>query len=31
MVHVWRVQDGKAAAFQQYVDTLHAARASGAA
>jgi ketosteroid isomerase-like protein len=31
MVHVWRVRDGKAAAFQQYVDTLHAARASGAA
>jgi ketosteroid isomerase-like protein len=23
MVHVWRIKDGKAAAFQQYVDTLH--------
>ena len=31
MVHVWRVKDGKAAAFQQYTDTLAAARATGAA
>jgi hypothetical protein len=31
MVHVWRVKDGKAAAFQQYVDTLQVARATGAA
>jgi len=29
MVHVWRVRDGKAAAFQQYVDTLQAARVTG--
>ena len=25
-VHVWRVADGRAAAFQQYTDTLQAAR-----
>jgi len=31
MAHVWRVKDGKAVAFQQYVDTLQAARATGAA
>lgn len=31
MVHVWRVREGKAAAFQQYTDTLAAARATGAA
>ena len=31
MVHVWRVRDGKAAAFQQYVDTLQVARVTGAA
>ena len=31
MVHVWRVRDGKAAAFQQYTDTLAFARATGAA
>lgn len=29
--HVWRVADGKAAAFQQYTDTLQAARVTGAA
>lgn len=28
-VHVWRVKDGKVARFQQYVDTLQAARAAG--
>jgi len=28
--HVWRVRDGKAAAFQQYTDTLQAARVTGA-
>ena len=31
MAHVWRVKDGKAAAFQQYTDTLQFARATGAA
>jgi ketosteroid isomerase-like protein len=31
MVHVWRVEDGKAARFQQYVDTLQVARVTGAA
>jgi ketosteroid isomerase-like protein len=31
MAHVWRIADGKAAAFQQYTDTLQAARATGAA
>jgi ketosteroid isomerase-like protein len=30
MVHVWRVKDGKATAFQQYADTLHTARVTGA-
>ena len=25
-VHVWRVEDGKAVAFQQYTDTLQAVR-----
>lgn len=25
-VHVWTIADGKATAFQQYVDTLHVAR-----
>lgn len=30
MVHVWRVADGKATAFQQYTDTLQAARVTGA-
>ena len=29
--HVWRVDDGKAVAFQQYTDTLQAARVTGAA
>jgi len=28
MVHVWRVADGKAVDFQQYVDTLEVARAT---
>ncbi|MBO9712322.1 nuclear transport factor 2 family protein [Sphingomonas sp.] len=28
-VHVWRVKDGKVAAFQQYTDTLQAARVAG--
>ena len=31
LAHVWRVADGKAAAFQQYADTLQVARATGAA
>jgi ketosteroid isomerase-like protein len=31
MVHVWRVQDGKAMGFQQYVDTLGVAQATGSA
>ncbi len=31
LAHVWRVEDGKAAAFQQYTDTLQAARAAGVA
>ena len=31
MVHVWRVQEGKVVAFQQYTDTLEVARAMGAA
>ena len=31
LAHVWRVRDGKAAAFQQYTDTLQAARAAGTA
>jgi len=30
LVHVWRIEDGKAARFQQYTDTLAAARATGA-
>jgi len=29
MVHVWRIRDGKAARFQQYVDTLHVAQVMG--
>jgi ketosteroid isomerase-like protein len=29
--HVWKVKDGKAASFQQYANTLHAARVIGAA
>jgi ketosteroid isomerase-like protein len=29
LAHVWRVADGKAVAFQQYVDTLQVARATG--
>lgn len=31
LAHVWRVADGKVVAFQQYTDTLGAARAAGAA
>ena len=31
LAHVWRVADGKATAFQQYTDTLQAARVTGAA
>ena len=29
MVHVWRIRDGKAAGFQQYVDTLQVAQVIG--
>ena len=29
MVHVWRIRDGKAVAFQQYGDTLQVARVTG--
>jgi len=29
LAHVWRVADGKAAAFQQYADTLQVTRATG--
>ena len=31
LAHVWRVRDGKAARFQQYTDTLQAARVMGSA
>ena len=31
MVHVWRIAGGKIISFQQYTDTLQAARATGAA
>lgn len=31
LAHVWRVSDGKATRFQQYTDTLQAARVTGAA
>ena len=31
MAHVWRVAEGKVTSFQQYVDTLQVARATGAA
>lgn len=31
LVHVWRIADGRAASFQQYTDTLQAARVTGAA
>ena len=31
MAHVWRVREGKAVSFQQYTDTLQAARVTGAA
>ena len=30
-VHVWRLRDGKAVRFQQYANTLHAARVIGQA
>lgn len=30
-VHVWTLKDGKAVAFQQYIDTFDVARATGAA
>jgi ketosteroid isomerase-like protein len=29
MVHVWRIEDGRAARFQQYTDTLQTARVTG--
>ncbi|MBL8551123.1 MAG: nuclear transport factor 2 family protein [Hyphomonadaceae bacterium] len=31
VAHVWRVENGKAASFQQYADTLQVARACGLA
>lgn len=31
MAHVWRIADGRAVGFQQYVDTLAVARVTGAA
>lgn len=31
LAHVWRVTDGKAVRFQQFTDTLQAARVTGAA
>lgn len=31
LAHVWRIEGGKAARFQQYADTLQVARATGAA
>jgi ketosteroid isomerase-like protein len=31
LAHVWRIEDGKAVRFQQYTDTLAAARAIGTA
>jgi hypothetical protein len=31
LAHVWRIEGGKAVAFQQYTDTLQAARVAGAA
>lgn len=31
LAHVWRVEDGRAVRFQQYTDTLQAARVMGAA
>jgi len=31
LAHVWRIEGGKVAAFQQYADTLQVARATGAA
>lgn len=30
MAHVWRIADGKVTGFQQYADTLHVARVTGA-
>jgi len=31
VVHVWRLRDGKAVRFQQYANTLHVAKVTGAA
>ena len=31
LVHIWRIEDGKARAFQQLTDTLQFAKATGAA
>ena len=31
LVHVWRIAGGKVTGFQQYADTLHVARVTGAA
>ena len=31
LVHVWRLEGGRATSFQQYTDTLQVARATGAA
>ena len=31
LVHIWRIEDGKAKAFQQLTDTLQIGRASGSA
>jgi len=31
LAHVWRIEGGRAASFQQYADTLQVARATGAA
>ena len=31
MAHIWKVEGGKAVSFQQYVDTLQVARATGQA
>lgn len=30
LVHVWRIADGRIVRFQQYADTLHVARVTGA-
>jgi hypothetical protein len=31
VVHVWRLKDGRAVGFQQYANTLHVAKVTGAA